>query len=93
MATRRSYTTLPSHLPGAAEFSDDRDDFDRNWVADTLNRHPEFLAVLRDALAGDGHANRPGRKATPGDFALAYLAYVDSAKVNLEPWWAKTTTR
>jgi Transposase DDE domain len=77
----------PAHLPGATEFSAERDVLAPLWFVKTLKQTAWLSRELEETTRLDkGH----GRRKEPGFWALAYLAFVVSDSVDLEPWWAKT---
>lgn len=76
----------PEHLPGATDFSDDNDELNPLWVVTTAKAHPQFFS---DLVRATDLNQRPGRKRMPGNWALAYLAYVVSDRPDVEPWWSK----
>lgn len=79
----------PIQLPGATEFTADRDTADAVSLIRLLKAYPQFTADLR-ARATDLAINY-ARRREPGDWVLVYLAFVDSGDPDIEPWWSHTT--
>jgi len=75
---------LPVALPGATQFSDDRDELSPLQVVRLLKQHPEVLNDLIDETT-IAHAGRKSRLA--GSWALAFFAFSISSSVDIEPWW------
>lgn len=79
----------PEHLPGATEFSADRDVLSPLWVVKTLK---QTAWLYRDLEAATELDKQWGRRKEPGSWALAYLAFVVSdCKAAVERWWADST--
>jgi hypothetical protein len=75
---------LPVSLPQATEFSSEPELLNELWAIEALKQQPQWLTPLleeTDALASDF-----GRKRMEGKWALAYLAFVVSGRVDIEPW-------
>jgi hypothetical protein len=79
----------PAHLPGATEFSADRDLLSPLWFVKTLKQTAWLSRELEETTRLDSGV---GRRKDPGSWALAYLAFVVSDSVDIEPWWKQTST-
>jgi hypothetical protein len=77
-------SALPEQLPGATNFSEDGQHAHPKWFVETLKAHPQFWEPLREATSLN---QQYGRKRLAGHWALAYLAFVVSRHVDVEPWW------
>jgi hypothetical protein len=55
------------------------------WIITTVQRYEDIWGDLRDA--SEGAASRFGAKRLPGNWALAYLAFVYSKHADVRPWW------
>lgn len=78
----------PEHLPGATEFSADRELLGPLWTIRTLK---QTAWLYRDLEAATLLDKQWGRRKEPGSWALAYLAFVVSdCKAAVERWWADT---
>jgi len=80
--------TPPLHLPGATEFSADRDLFSPVWLVKTLKQTSWLYRDLEEATRLDKNW---GRHKEPGSWALVYFAFVFSGQVDIEPWWKRTS--
>lgn len=79
----------PAHLPGATEFSADRETFSALWLVQTLKQTRWLYSDLERATTID---RNHGRRKDPGSWALAFLAFVGcGATTAVERWWAETT--
>ncbi|MBA3734377.1 MAG: hypothetical protein H0W90_04125 [Actinobacteria bacterium] len=77
----------PLHLPGATEFSADRDVLSALWLVKTLKQTKWLYRDLEAATLLDKNW---GRRKEPGSWALAYLAFVVSdCRAAVEKWWAE----
>ena len=85
--SRRSTSHLPRVLEGATRFTEDRNELNSLWVVTTLKAHPQFWGPVRKALAQAD--SRFGRPRLPGDWALAYMAFVFSKIPDVQPWWGQ----
>jgi hypothetical protein len=74
----------PASLPGATEFSADRDILGPSWYVKTLKQTRWLYDELEAATKLDKNW---GRRKDPGSWALAYLAFVVSNCADVEPWW------
>jgi hypothetical protein len=79
--------TPPVHLPGATEFSADRELLSPIWVVEMLKQTAWVFSDLEKATALDKDW---GRRKEPGSWALVYMAFVVSGFTDIEPWWANT---
>jgi hypothetical protein len=76
---------LPVKLPGATEFSATPELASELWAVEQLKERPDWLEPLRAATSFKSHF---GRDRIEGDWALAFLCFVASRHVDIEPWWA-----
>jgi hypothetical protein len=83
-ATTLRRTDLPVMLPGATQFTDDREVLTPLAVVRLLKQRPEILDDLAKATTVV-HEGRKERLA--GSWALAFVAFTCSAFVDIEPWW------
>lgn len=77
-------TALPERLPKATNFKSDRHFAHPKWFIETLKAQPQFWQPLQEATQ---LGSRFGRRRLPGEWALAYLAFVVSHEIDVEPWW------
>src|SRR5579875_1873893 len=77
----------PLHLPGATEFSAERDELNPLWYVRMLK---QTAWLWRDLEAATRLDRNWGRRKEPGHWALAYLAFVVSRHADIEPWWKQT---
>jgi hypothetical protein len=85
----KSRISPPLHLPGATEFSAQRDQLSTLWLVKTLKE----TDWLYDDLAARTTVDKEwGRRREPGSWALAYMGFVVSKFVDIEPWWVQTAT-
>jgi hypothetical protein len=77
----------PVHLPGATEFSADRELMTPLWVIETMKQTAWLWKELDEATTLDKNW---GRRRDEGSWTLAYLSFVVSGYVDIEPWWAST---
>lgn len=91
---RRRAADAPVKLIGATAFADEA--LSGEDVIRLLKRFPQFGNLLRDEVARDDRladgAKPIGRPILPGQWELAYLAYVTSGQHDVQPWW-RTTSR
>src|SRR5262249_41507448 len=76
---------LPVALPGATEFSDDRDVFSPLEVVRLLKQQADIVddLVKQTTIIRIGYKRR-----LEGSWALALLAFVCAGKyIDVEPWW------
>lgn len=75
-------------LPRATEFSAERDWLSELGLIRRLKNYPwlERHLTIGLTIERDGGCNRQ-----PGSWALAYLAFVHTKIVDVEPWWKLTT--
>jgi hypothetical protein len=79
-----SRQSLPVSLPGATEFSADRDVLSPLYVVRLLKQHPEILDELIEATT----ITTDRRPRIDGVWALAFLAFTCARNiVDVEPWW------
>lgn len=79
----------PLHLPGATEFSADREILSPLWAVRKLKQTPWLFNDLEASTSLD---KGWGRRKDPGHWALAYLAFVVSdCKAAVEKWWADSS--
>jgi hypothetical protein len=83
MSARR--TSLPVSLPGATEFTSEPEVLNELWAIEVLKQQPQWLTPLVEET-GALQSNF-GRPRVEGSWALAYLAFVVSGRVDIEPWW------
>lgn len=84
----RNYRRMPVVLKGATRFIGEPQLADELWAVRELKRHQRWL----DKLLTDTDLERNwGRPRLPGHWALAYLAFVGSRQVDIEPWWAMSS--
>jgi hypothetical protein len=76
----------PAHLPGATEFSADRDILSPTWLVRMLKQTRWLFDELEETTKLDKNW---GRRKDPGCWALAYMAFVVSDSADVEPWWSK----
>jgi len=86
MATKR--ISPPAHLPGATEFSADRELLSPLWLIQMMKQTQWLFAELDEATKLDKNW---GRRKEPGSWALVFLAFVVSGQPDIEPWWTQTT--
>lgn len=79
----------PLHLPGATEFSAERDVLCPLWFVRTLKQTAWLWRELEKATRLDRNW---GRRKQPGHWALAYLAFAVSGHADIEPWWKQTSS-
>lgn len=79
----RSATSDPEWLPGATEFSDDRDLCDPVFVLEAMKQFPDLFAELR---AETDLEARLGRKRMEGDWSMVMVAFILSGHVDIEPF-------
>jgi len=82
-------TSLPVCLPGATEFSAEPQLLDELWAIRTLRQQPQWCDAL---LEGTNRNRNWGRPRIEGSWALAYLGFVVSGRIDVEPWWANTSS-
>jgi len=80
----------PEHLPGATQFSGDATVNDPTWLIRTLRQTRWAYEPLQQAVSA--LEQNWGRRREPGEWALAYLAFVVSGRVDVQPWHAETST-
>lgn len=81
--------TPPEYLPGATEFSEERELLSPRGIVELLKTQRWLADELEKATTLDKNW---GRRKEPGTWALAYLAFVSSGQVDIEPWWKQTTS-
>lgn len=86
VATPRRRTDPPVSWPGATRFSDDAHEFSPVAIVRLAKRCP-LLDELRERC---DFSTGWGRAREPGEAALAYLAFVLSGQIDLQPWWSKS---
>ena len=77
-------------LPEAARFSEDVELCDPVWLIEELKRHPQILAPLIVETTPDYVG---GRRRTPGNWALLYIAFLLSGILEVKTFcerWAST---
>jgi hypothetical protein len=79
--------TLPVSLPGATEFSSEPEMLNEMWAIEILKQYPQWLTPLLEGTDLDSNFGRPRIQ---GRWALAYLAFVVSRQVDVEPWHANS---
>lgn len=83
----KSRISPPLRLPGATEFSASRDELSALWHVKMLKE----TSWLYDELTARTTVDKEwGRRREPGSWALAYMAFVVSRFVDIEPWWVQT---
>jgi hypothetical protein len=80
--------STPVHLPGATEFSAERELLSPLWVIQMMKQTAWVWKDLEDATALDKNW---GRRRDEGSWTLAYLGFVVSGFTDVEPWWASTS--
>jgi hypothetical protein len=83
MSARR--TSLPISLPGATEFTSEPEVLNELWAIEALKQQPQWLTPLVEET--EALQSNFGRPRVEGSWALAYLAFVVSGRVDIEPWW------
>ncbi len=85
---RKPHTADASILPGATAFSKDHEVNHHDWLIDTMLALPSIFDPLVQATT----IQRPYTKARmPGMWALAYLCFVMSKMVDVQPWYSSVT--
>jgi len=86
---RPARTTTPVVLPGATRFSEEPADFfDPVQLVRRMRGIAPVMRMLEKAKIDHGHG--PARK--PGDWMLAYVAFVAGKEVNLQPWYRRESS-
>lgn len=76
-------SAAPVHLPNAAEFSAEPRFRSPLWLVSVIKSMPWLWRDLANATTV---RHNWGRRRGPGRWALAYLAFVISGEVDVEPW-------
>jgi hypothetical protein len=82
--SRLTMRSVPHELPGATRFSADEDDNNAYSLIHMVKGYPEIYADLITATTAP-HGKGPERMA--GQWALAYLTFVNSRHPNIQPWY------
>lgn len=82
-----SRTALPVHQPGAARFSEDAG----RLSAIEITRIAKRCGLLDELLVQTDYAAADGRDRIAGHWVLAYLAFVQSGNVDVQPWLRETS--
>src|SRR5688572_15245448 len=79
----------PERLPGATQFSGDPAINDPIWLIRSVRQTQWAYGPLQDAVAALEQDWGRGREA--GEWALPYLAFVVSRRIDIQPWHAETS--
>lgn len=85
--TGRERFATPEHLPGATRFSEEKRFYSPEWLITVVRGLPWLERHLRTST--EVHHNW-GQPRMDGDWHIAYLAFVISGQVDVQPWVHRT---